>query len=136
MPANWTIPAVCILLLTICSSYIGDDDVVYDYLYRKPTPHEGLRRIRWVLLRTLTSIYAGALLSRAGLNILIWCCSIHVTGHDPALLLMLACIVVVSILIGILSNGMRRLLGRPTRPLIDPIVWRRSSGGPLTRGRE
>lgn len=136
MPANWTIPAVCLLLLSMGSSYVGDDDVVYDYLYRKPTPHEGLRRIRWVLLRTFTSIYAGAVLTRAILNIPQGCCAIRAVGHDQAALLLLACVALVSLLIGILSNGIRRLRGRPTRPLLDPVVWRRSRGGPLTGGGE
>jgi hypothetical protein len=45
-----------LFVLTGYRSYRGDDDVVYD-LYRGPTPHEGIVRIRWVLLKTFTSIY-------------------------------------------------------------------------------
>jgi len=135
MSESGTITAVCLLMLTAYYSYIGDDDVVYEYLYRRPTPNEGLRRIRWVLLRTFTSIYAGVILAAVVRNLLIRCCSINFVGHDQAVLLAFACIALVSVLIGILSNGIRRLRGRQTRPLIDPVVWRRSKG-PLAGGRE
>jgi len=128
MSPSWTITAVCLLMLTVYCSYIGDDDVVYDYLYRRPTPNEGLRRIRWVLLRTFASMYGGFVLAGTILKFLIQFCSIRVVGQDTKVLLAFACIALANILIGILSNGMRRLRGRPTRPLIDPIVWRRSRG--------
>lgn len=134
MSESWTITAVCLLLLTVCSSYIGDDDVVYEYLYRKPTPKEGVRRIRWVLLRTFASIYAGSILAAGILRLLRECCSVRL-GHDPSILFMFACIAVAGLAIGVLSNAMRYLRGRPTRPLIDPVVWRRSRGGPLEPGQ-
>jgi hypothetical protein len=124
---NWTIAFVCLLALTVFCSYIGDDDVVYKYLERKPTPKEGLRRIRWVLLRTFTSIYGGLVLAAVVQKLLMQCCSI-VLSKDPAVLTLFACMALVGLSIGVLQNGMRRLRGRPTRPLIDPVVWRRSSG--------
>jgi hypothetical protein len=127
MSQNWVITFVILLAATVYCSYVGDDDVVYQYLHRQPTPDEGLRRIRWVLLRTFTSISGGAVLAALVLQLLIGCCSIRFSGY-PLDLLLFACIAVVSVLIGILSNGIRRVRGRPTRPLIDKVVWQRSSG--------
>jgi len=117
----------CLLVVAAYCSYIGDDDVVYQYLDRRPTPQEGLRRIRWVLLKATASIYGGALLATAVPAVLRACCAIALVG-DPAVLITFACMGVVSLLIGVLQNGIRSLRGRPTRPLIDPVVWQRSRG--------
>jgi hypothetical protein len=132
MSQSWVIVSVCLLGLTIFCSYIGDDDVVYQFLDRKPTPREAIVRIRWVILKTLTSIYGGFVLAAAVKKFLMGCCSIKLS-ENPAALIVFACITLVSLLIGILQNLIRHLRGRPARPLIDGAVWRRSLGS--QRGR-
>jgi hypothetical protein len=121
---KWILWFVILLAVTAYCSYIGDDDVVYKFLDRKPTPREGMIRIRWVLLKTFTSIYGGALLSVAigiyGLRNL-W--SIHLSKNQ-AVLLALVCIAPANLMIGVLQNEIRRLTSRPKRPLIDGTVWK------------
>jgi hypothetical protein len=56
---------VCLLAVTVFCSFKGDDDVVYHFFDRKPTGREALIRIRWVVLKTITSVYGGALLAVA-----------------------------------------------------------------------
>ena len=73
---------VCLLVVTGYCNYIGDDDVVYQYLDRKPAPDEGLRRTRWVLLKASASIYGGFVLAAAVRELLRLCCTIAVAG-DP-----------------------------------------------------
>lgn len=124
---SWIAVFACLFSLTVYFSYIGDDDVVYQYLRRKPTPKEGVRRTRWVLLKAFTSIYGGLVLAAAVQKLLLQCCSIALRGN-PSALTAFACMILVGLLIGVLQNGIRRLRNRPTRPLLDPIVWRRSFG--------
>jgi hypothetical protein len=123
----WMILFVCLLSLTVYCSCIGDDDVVYRYLNRSPTPHEAIIPLRWVILRTFTSIYGGILLATIPIEFMSKRYPIRLSG-DGAVVLALVCMGLVSVSIGILQNGIRRLRGRPTRPLIDGVVWRRSSG--------
>jgi hypothetical protein len=118
---------VCLVGLTALCSYIGDDDVIYQFLNRKPTPREAIIRIRWVMLKALTSIYGGGLLAIAIVRFLMSCCSINLS-ENPATLTGFACMAVASLLISVMQNGIRHLRGRPTRPLIDRVVWRRSLG--------
>jgi len=109
--------------LTVWCSYIGDDDIVYKFLDRKPTPQEGVIRIRFVILKTITSVYAGSLMS-------IWFVqyikSIYLINlsKNQAVLLVLIFIAMSSLFIGIIQNGMRYLQCRPRRALIDTIIWR------------
>jgi hypothetical protein len=124
---------ICFLVLTAFCSYIGDDDVVYQFLERKPTPREGLIRIRWVLLKTFTSLFGGMLLAFVlGKIILEKRYSVHLSPNQ-AVLLALACVCVAGLMIGVLENEIRRLCGRQRRPLVDVAVlkhnWR------LRRGR-
>ncbi len=60
---GWIILFVALLALTAFCSYIGDDDIVYQFLDRKPTPREGLVRVRWVMLKAITSAYGGGVLA-------------------------------------------------------------------------
>ena len=113
--------------LTAFCSYIGDDDVVYRFLDRKPTPHEAIIRIRWVMLKAVASIYGGFLLGSIVKKFLLGWCSIGLS-KDPAVLIAFACVALVSLLIGVMQNGIRRVRGRPRRPLIDAVVWQRSLG--------
>lgn len=130
---NMIILFVGLLGLTAFCSYIGDDDIIYQFLYRKPTPREGLVRVRWVFLKALTSIYGGGVLAVGVAKLLAVCCSVSFSKSliVPAIL---ACVGLVFLAIGILQNGVRRLRGRPIRPVIDPVIWRRRSG-PLGNGR-
>jgi hypothetical protein len=68
---TWTTLFVLLLALTAFCSYIGDDDVVYQFLCRKPTPREALVRVRWVLLKTITSLYGGGALALAIIKIIV-----------------------------------------------------------------
>lgn len=113
----WIAVFVCLLIATGYCSYIGDDDVIYQFLYRNPTPDEALRRTRWVLLKVTTSVYGGAVVA-AGVR----------EPPRPAVLIKLACVASVFLLIGALQNGIRILRGRPTRPLVDRVIWQRSVG--------
>lgn len=124
---NWIIVFSCLLILTAYCSYVGDDDVIYQFLHRKPTPQEGLRRIRWVLLKAFASIYGGLVTVSAIQALLKQCCSVTFVGN-PAVLTGFACMAIVSLAIGLLQNGIRRLRGRPRRPVFDPVVWQRSRG--------
>ena len=45
-------------VLTLISSWAGDDDTVYAFLNRKPTSSEAIARIRFVLLKFFASLYA------------------------------------------------------------------------------
>ncbi len=127
MSPSWIIAATALLAATIFCSYLGDDDIVYQYLYRKPTSNEGLRRIRWVLLKTFASIYGGFVVAAVILWLLLQCCSLRLAGYAFDLVVF-ACIALMAVLIGVIQNVIRRMRGRPTRPLIDRVVWQRSSG--------
>lgn len=127
MSQSWVILSIFFLGLTAFCSYIGDDDVVYQFMDRKPTPREAVVRIRWVLLKMATSIYGGFVLAAAVKKSLVGCCSVHLS-ENPVLLIVFVCMGVVSLLISLLQNQIRRLRGRPTRPLIDRAVWRRNLG--------
>lgn len=131
---SWIIVFACLLGLTAFCSYIGDDDVIYLYLYRKPSPREGIVRVRWVLLKTFTSLYGGLASAPAVIRILEDCCSISLS-KDSIALIAFGFMALASLLIGILQNGIRWLRGRPRRPIIDRVVWQRSAAGPLERDR-
>jgi hypothetical protein len=114
-----------LLGLTAFCSYIGDDDVVYDIQNRKPTPREAIIRIRWVMLKIVTCIYGGFFLASAVTTLLLGCCSLSLS-KNPSILIAYACMAPVALLIGILQNGIRRLRGRPTRPLVDWSILQRN----------
>jgi 4-hydroxybenzoate polyprenyltransferase len=122
---SWIILFVCLLALTAFCSYIGDDDVVYQFVDRKPTPREGLIRIRWVLLKTFTSLYGGVVLATALTSVLGNFFPISLSKNQAALVA-LACVVIAGLLIGVLQNQIRRLRGRPTRPLVDLSILKRN----------
>jgi len=110
--------------LTALSCYAGDDDVVYKCLDRKPTPREAVIRVRFVFSKTFTSILGGELMALfIGRDILKTKYAIALSD-DQFVLLTVVCVGTFSLLIGVLQNGMRRLQGRPQRPLIDGVIWR------------
>ena len=116
---------LCLLALTVVCSYNGDDDIVYQCFDRKPTGREALIRIRWVLLKTVTSLYGGFLLAAAPGLALIRHFRITFSKHE-AVLFWLLCVCVVSVAIGVLENGIRHLRGRPSRPPIDVAIFRKN----------
>jgi hypothetical protein len=109
---------VILLALTAFCSYLGDDDVVYNFLDRKPTPREGFIRVRWVLLKAITSICGGAVLAVGGMELIRLFCPLNLSKNEDVLLRALG-MGVVSLLIGVLQNEIRRLRGRPRRPVFD-----------------
>lgn len=108
-------------------SYIGDDDVVYEFFDGKPTPREAIIRVRWVLLKAATSICGGALLATIILKLLKTFHLYHPSDSEVVLLAVM-CMAIVSLLIGVLQNQIRRLRGRPLRPLIDRKIWKKNIG--------
>src|SRR5689334_10155164 len=107
---GWIILFIVFLILTAFCSYIGDDDVVYQFLNRKPTPREGLVRIRWVMLKAITSIYGGCVLASLLFDIIIRVYR-HRIPIAEVVLFSTMCMGIVSLLIGVLQNEIRRLPG-------------------------
>jgi hypothetical protein len=124
---SWIIGFICLLALTAYCSWIGDDDIVYQCFDRKATPREGLIRIRWVILKTLTSVQGGTLLAVATVMVA-RTMSQAKPSQDEFVLLFVACTAVVSLLVGVHENEIRRLSGRQRRPLIDLAIWRKNLG--------
>jgi hypothetical protein len=122
---GWIFVFVCFLGLTLFRSYRGDDDVVYRFIDRKPTPQEGLVRIRWVLLKAFASFYGGLILTLVVVYIARLFYPIHLTRSQTPFL-SLACIVLVSLAISLLQNEIRRLCGRQKRPIVDWSILRRN----------
>jgi hypothetical protein len=116
---------VCLLAWTIFLSYKGDDDVVYQYFDRKPTGREALIRIRWVMLKFITSIQGGALLAVLLGFPLIRHFHIAFSKHEAGVL-GIVCVCIVGLAIGILQNGIRRLCGRPNRPPLDLTILQKN----------
>jgi hypothetical protein len=86
------------------------------------------------MLKTLTSIYGGQALAAVIKMFLRDCCSIKL-ADDPLILSFFACVGLASLLIGVLQNEIRRMRGRPSRPLIDVAIWRRNFLGPRPEQR-
>ncbi len=116
----------CMLFLTVYRSYLGDDDVVYKFMDRKPTPQESIIRIRWVLLKAFAAISGGVVLASA-IIVSLRSQSIHLSESQLDLLFFASMGVVVC-LIGFIQNGIRLLTGRRQRPIIDVEIWRRNFG--------
>jgi len=112
-----------LLGVTAFCSYIGDDDVVYHLLDRTPTPRESLIRVRWVMLKGIASICGGSVLAVSAVESIRIVYPLNMSGNQ-AVLLALLCTGLVSLLIGVLQNEIRRLRGRPSRPLIDLVILR------------
>ena len=127
MSPKLTLLGIFFLTLTICCSYIGDDDVVYQVIGRKPTPREGLIRIRWVLLKTFTSIYVGFAIAYSLKRFLVHGYSIELSKNS-SVTIAFSCVALAALLIEALQNVIRRLTGRLARPLNDWSVFRRNLG--------
>ena len=116
---------VLLLGLTAFCSYRKDDDVVYDFLDRKPTPRESIIRIRWVLLKALTSIVGGGVLALSIL-MLVMKFNFIFPSKNAGILLGAICMGVVNLSIGLLQNVIRWLTGRTRRPVFDRVIWRKN----------
>ncbi len=120
----------CILFLIFFSLALacccaGDDDVIYKVYDRKPTPQEGIARIRYILTKTIASIYGGALLaSFIGKVVLVETMSLKIT-HLQAIILCFVCILFFNMIVmWIVSNFIRYFQGRQLRPLVDKLEFK------------
>jgi hypothetical protein len=112
------------LISFVASCWVGDGDVIYDILHRKPSSKETVQRVRFVLLKAFTIFY-GALLATifVGHSVIEGMLLIKVWGND-VLIIFLPCWAVVALLVGILQNVIRQIQGRELRPLIDRVILR------------
>jgi hypothetical protein len=127
MSPKLTLVSIVLLTLTTYCSYIGDDDIVYKFADRKPTPREAIIRLRWVMLKAVTSIYVGCAATYSLKAFLAHQYSL-VFSHDSSVLTGFCLMALASLLIGALQNIVRRLTARPTRPIIDLGIFRRNLG--------
>ena len=110
--------------LTLISSYLGDDDVVYKFFNRKPTGKEAIVRICFVMVKYFASISGGCLISAfVGLVILKRIFFLNMT-KDHAVLLTLFFIIVAYLLIGVIQNVIRRMQGRQPRSIFDWAIYK------------
>jgi hypothetical protein len=111
-------------LLTLLSSWVGDDDVAYNCLDRKPTGKEGIARIRYVLVKFYASMSGGALLTIAFVKEVLERILFIKVSLIEAFCISPAFIAIVALLIGVLQNGIRLYQGRQTRPVFDVSLLR------------
>jgi hypothetical protein len=117
-------PCLIFFSLTVYCSYIGDDDVVYRYMGRKPTPEEAICRIRFVLAKAVASIYMGSAIAiLLGLEIIKETLGFSIS-ENQSVYLIVVCICIANLLIGVIQNWIRRSQGRQQRPLIDVALWK------------
>lgn len=108
----------------ILSCWAGDDDVIYRFLNRRPTPQEGLARTRFVLIKILASFCGGALMMLYfSVYILRQMLAIRISNNE-ALLLLIPFVGIAGLLMGIIQNIIRGMQARQQRPLLDPLVFR------------
>jgi hypothetical protein len=118
------LPCFIFFSLTLYCSYIGDDDVAYRYMGRKPTPKETISRIRFVLAKAVASIYMGSVIAiLLGLEIIKETLGFSIS-ENQSVYLIVACICIANLFIGVIQNWIRRSRGRQQRPLIDVALWK------------
>jgi hypothetical protein len=112
------------LALTLVFSWIGDDDVVYAIMNRKPTPNEAIARIRYVFAKFFASLYCGGLIALFLVqDVFRGMLSLNVSKLQIVFIVWL-CICLFSLFIGVLQNCIRLLQGRKQRPIFDVEIWR------------
>jgi LytS/YehU family sensor histidine kinase len=122
-------------LLTILSSYVGDDDVVYKLIDRKPTGKEAIARIRFVMVKVIASIFGGAVLAAfIGLVVIRRLFSFSLSGNQGVLLAVF-CIAITALSIGEAQNIVRLIQGRQYRPITDHFTVLKHNFRLWTRGR-
>ncbi len=108
------------LILTLIFSWKGDDDVAYLFFAKKPTGTEAIRRIRFVLSKSLASVTGGALTSVILVKYIITKVFNNIImSNNKILLLIILSIFIFSALIGLIQNVIRLVRGRSTRPIVD-----------------
>lgn len=124
MHSELTYVFIIALSLTLLFSFFGDDDVVYKFMGRKPTPQEGLARIRFVLAKAFAAMSGGALVVGT-FGAYTFHDLLHVQpSKNQLVLIALVCMGLVVLLIAGLQNIIRYLLGRQIRPLVDISLMR------------
>jgi hypothetical protein len=100
--------------------YIGDDDVLYKFHDRKPTPAEGIASLRYALTKGIASLYGGGLLAVfVGKIILEKTLLIKVSGDEAVLLALVGFLFFNFVITWAIQNLIRRYQGRQLRPLVD-----------------
>jgi hypothetical protein len=112
---------------TIYFSFIGDDDVVYQFMGRNPTPKEGLARVRFVFAKACASCSGGIVMATL-LGLYLRKEFLVQFSENGVVCLAMACILVSSLLIGTVQNGIRRQQGRRERPVLDIALWKYTLG--------
>jgi len=113
-------------VLTMLSSFIGDDDIVYNCMSmnRPPTGKETLARMRFVFPKLFASLYCGGLLAMLFTQNILR----GVFSLNPPRLQIIGLIavgwVLCGLFIGVIQNWMRPFQGRQQRPILDMPVWR------------
>jgi hypothetical protein len=120
---------VILFLLNIFFIINHDDDVVDAFRDRKPTPQEGIRRVRCVLTAFFASILGGSLLAVFVFRHIIYTFHLIDVGsvtNDTKDAIFLLCIALFMIFMKLFQNLLRTLQGRPARPIIDVRTLRRN----------
>ena len=115
--------ALITFLLTMYSSWIGDDDVVYACMHRKPTNHEGLRRMRYVLVKGFASMSCGGYFASVFGEYILKPTVMPQISHDQAVLIILIFMGITGLLIGVIQNVIRQYQGRQLRPPFDKELF-------------
>lgn len=127
---NWRLLlGIFFLGVTMICSINGDNDAVYRYWNRKPTPQESFAWVRFVLSKYIASIYCGAFTGVWFVrNIYLAFIARSITNNQAVLIFALAMFFVYCA-IGVAENAIRLIQKRPTRPLVDMAVYRRGIRG-------
>jgi hypothetical protein len=106
------------LVLTLIFVGLGDDDVAYKCMKRKPIGNEVAARLRFVAAKMAASGWGGALMVRFG--------GLYILERFPSqflreniLVFWIPCFVVVYSLVGALQNIVRFFQGRKPLPLFE-----------------
>ena len=117
--------AILFLITTILLSLNRFDDLVYELFDRSPTSVESVKRVVYVFAKALTCLYCGSIFAVIFKRMFIEKnLQIPLTAHQN-LLLIIACMVLVFFLLGLIQNAIRKLQGRPLRPILDRRVFLR-----------
>lgn len=115
------------LVLTLISSWVGDDDVAYTVMGRKPTSQEGIARIRYVLVKFFAMFYGGALLAFVAVQQIVQRIFLLNVSKFEYLCLQVLCMILLGLFIGVVQNWIRSLQGRKKRPICDVALARYNS---------
>lgn len=113
-------------IVTFLFSLKGYDDVVYDFMNRKPTGQEGIKRIVFGSAKIMTALTGGELFLITLFPLLRRYEAAHNVqiSQNQIVLASLVSMCLVWGAIGIFQNTIRLLQGRTTRPLYDFSIAR------------